>query len=129
MKLVVAAKSAADTVAAAEAVDGGTAAADDVPNGVSLCKMKLLTAGLNLFSQIVQIHEFGGHGADQVVERLQKIHQVAQISLQLIDAVLQFVVSVSNVTTAGIFVNLSVSVVVFAVFFLLVDSSIAVVVN
>jgi len=54
MKLVVAAKSASDTVAAAaEVVDGGTAAADDVPNGVSLCKMKLLTAGLNLFSQIV----------------------------------------------------------------------------
>ena len=101
MKLVVAAKSAADTVAAAaEDVDGGTAAADDLPNGVSLCKLKLLTAGLNLFSQIVQIHEFGGHGADQVVERLQKIHQVAQISLQLVDAVLQFVVSVSNVTTA-----------------------------
>merc|ERR1719167_1056484 len=113
MKLVVAAKSAADSVASAEDVDGGTAAGADLPNGVSLCQLKLLTAGLNLFGQIVQIHEFGGHGADQVVERLQKIHQVAQISLQLVDAVFQFVVSVSNVTTAGIFVDLSVSVVVF----------------
>ena len=38
--------------------------------------------------------------ANQVVEHLQQIHQVAQVALQLVDAILQVILRTANVATA-----------------------------
>ena len=61
---------------------------------------QLRAALLQLGGQVVQIHEFLGHWADEVVESLEEIHEVAQIALQFVDAVLQLVVSVADVASA-----------------------------